>query len=709
MIDGNIFENSWIGGQNGEAIVLTVRNQDGTAPWSTLEDITITNNIIKRVYNGFNFLGKDNPNPSQQARNFLIKNNLLTEIDPQIWCGAVPGCSTGHGRFVWNMARMENITFDHNTSIQTGDILHVDSVTPGFVYKNNLHPHNYYGIKGDGVNLPIDAFNTYFPNYIFLKNIIIGESNGNDLSSVYPNSTSNFFPKFFSDVGFVDYTNPNVSLRNYRLNSTSLYRNQGTDGKDVGVDFDELNVATCGVITGVPCVTQSQMPFPGPNMLDVPATIEVENFDRGGQGIAYNDTYGTTGSGAYRTNPVEAVDIQSRPNAASNGYAVFEASAGEWLEYTINVPVDRNYNIGFRYASEFNNGTFHLEDCGSDPQNQNPTCSNLTGTMTANSTDNWNNFRVLTKRNVQLSEGTHVLRLKMDTNSPDGCNCVVANFDAIRFTPTLFDFDNDGRADLSLFRPSDGNWYLDQSTSGFTAVYFGTSTDIITPADFDGDGKTDVAVFRPSNGYWYIFKSSTGTTTSIGFGTNGDIPVQADYDGDGKGDVAVFRPSDSTWYGIRSSDDTFFGGQFGQSGDKPAVGDYDADGKSDLAVFRPSDGGWYILNSSSGNPSSFSFGRATDKITPADYDGDGKTDLAVYRPSVGIWYLQRSLLGLTSVQFGNEDDIPAPADYDGDGKVDIGVFRPSDGTWHLSKSTEGIMSQAFGQTGDVPIPSTYVR
>jgi hypothetical protein len=65
------------------------------------------------------------------------------------------------------------------------------------------------------------------------------------------------------------------------------------------------------------------------------------------------------------------------------------------------------------------------------------------------------------------------------------------------------DFDGDGRTDLSVFRPSDGNWYYQGSDVGFNGIHFGVSTDIPAPGDFDNDGKTDISVFRPSNGFWY--------------------------------------------------------------------------------------------------------------------------------------------------------------------------------------------------------------
>ena len=265
---------------------------------------------------------------------------------------------------------------------------------------------------------------------------------------------------------------------------------------------------------------------------------------------------------------------------------------------------------------------------------------------------------------------------------------------------TEFDYDGDGKSDLSVFRPGEGTWYIQQSTAGFISVPFGLVTDRLVPADYDGDGKTDIAVFRHANNTWYLLRSTAGFT-AVTFGVSSDVPVPGDYDGDGKADIAVFRSG--TWYVLGSSAG-FFGTTFGTTSDKPVAGDYDGDGKTDFAVFRPSNGTWYLLRSTAGF-TAFAFGIEEDLIVPADYDGDGKTDPAVFRD--GVWYLLRSTAGFTGVQFGVATDVPVPADYDGDGKADIAVYRT--GQWYLLRSTSGFAAFNFGINPDKATQSAYIR
>lgn len=269
-------------------------------------------------------------------------------------------------------------------------------------------------------------------------------------------------------------------------------------------------------------------------------------------------------------------------------------------------------------------------------------------------------------------------------------------------------FDADFKSDISVYRPSEGNWYILNSLNNSLRVQnWGISTDKPVPGDYDGDNMTDLAVFRPSEGNWYIVKSTTGSPALQGWGQSGDVPVPRDYDGDGKTDVAVYRPSEGNWYILKSSGGATLQG-WGASGDKPVPADYDGDGRADIAIYRPSEGNWYIINSATNTVRLQNWGTATDQPVPADYDADSKTDIAVFRPSEGNWYIIKSTGGNTLTNWGTTGDIPVPGDYDGDAKADIAIYRPSEGNWYIRHSlTNTIRFQFLGSLGDVPIPATY--
>ena len=310
------------------------------------------------------------------------------------------------------------------------------------------------------------------------------------------------------------------------------------------------------------------------------------------------------------------------------------------------------------------------------------------------------------------------VRYVVDTNSygtPGRRNAGVSSEVALG-NPAPFlltaDFDGDKKADVSVWRSDEKNWYVYQSSLANqlkTVIDWGIGAlgDIAVPGDYDGDGKTDFAVWRPSEGNWYILKSTTNLGTASGWGSPTDKPVPGDYDGDGKTDLAVFRPSEGNWYIMNSSTNTMTIRNFGASTDKLVQGDYDGDGKTDVAVYRPSEGNWYVLNSLTNTVSARSWGTAGDVLVPADYNSDGLADIAVFRPSENNWYILRSGGGVTIQNWGTSGDTPVPADYDGDGKADIAVYRPSEGNWYVINSSNSSITNS-NLSGLVPVPNAYL-
>lgn len=280
-----------------------------------------------------------------------------------------------------------------------------------------------------------------------------------------------------------------------------------------------------------------------------------------------------------------------------------------------------------------------------------------------------------------------------------------------------YDYDGDGKADISIRRADSGYQFIKESQSQqISRLYFGSSNlDIPVNGDFDGDGIADMGIFRPEVGSWFIKYTSDNSIFRLVFGTQAnDIPVPADYDGDGITDIAIRRPGIGQWI-IRpsSAPSAYLRVYFGYDAtDTPVPADYDGDGIDDIAIWRKSTQQWIIRYSSNDTIVRITMGtNSSDIPVTGDYDGDGTADFAVRSPGTGMWHIRNSSdASLRSVYFGSSsDDIPVQADYDGDGKTDIALRRPDTATFIIAKSgaNNAIDRLFFGSFNtDIPLATS---
>ena len=126
---------------------------------------------------------------------------------------------------------------------------------------------------------------------------------------------------------------------------------------------------------------------------------------------------------------------------------------------------------------------------------------------------------------VNLTTGTAAFIAPIPASAP----VVSIAVDNTPSTADFLDFDGDRKSDLGVFRYSNNNWIIQNSSNGFvsTTNWGNSATDFLTPADFDGDAKTDIAVWRSTNGTFYVIRSSDNAIVVRNWGQQGDEPGSA--------------------------------------------------------------------------------------------------------------------------------------------------------------------------------------
>ena len=222
---GNIIENSFY----ENAVRITIRNQNGTAPWSVIEDVLFTNNIIRNSGGGINFLGKDDVYPSALMKRVQIVNNLFENIDSAKF--------GGDGRFI-TITDGEDISIVNNTVFHDGNVLTVyGEATKRFIFRNNIVSFNKYGFNGGNGESLKEIFPKYFPGGNISDNVFVNGKNIPKGDIYIP--PRNVLVDGFNSVGFTNW-----QTEKYRLTANSKFKGKSANGKDFGCDIDALEAET---------------------------------------------------------------------------------------------------------------------------------------------------------------------------------------------------------------------------------------------------------------------------------------------------------------------------------------------------------------------------------------------------------------------------------------------------------------------------------
>jgi hypothetical protein len=149
-----------------------------------------------------------------------------------------------------------------------------------------------------------------------------------------------------------------------------------------------------------PVVVRTSTPFHGAPAV-IPGKIQAEDFDQGGQNVAYYTEATFNQGGQYR--PAERIGIEATTDV-DGGFDVGFTSTSQWMAYTVNVTAASAYTLHVRVASLPPGGTFHFALDG----------RNVSGPISLPFTGGFQAWQTVDVSNVRLPQGIHILQLVMD-------------------------------------------------------------------------------------------------------------------------------------------------------------------------------------------------------------------------------------------------------------------------------------------------------
>lgn len=406
----------------------------------------------------------------------------------------------------------------------------------------------------------------------------------------------------------------------------------------------------------------AQTPYGG-KARTIPGVIQVEDFDEGGEGVAYHDQDAVNDGGGYRLN--EGIDIHSTIfDPFDESYIIGWFRNQEWMAYTVDVKAG-TYNLTLRLGTP-NNGTvleIYLDD-------------SLLLRYDVPNTGSWD-MTDMTVRNLEIPRGGEGRILKLKNPAAKGLEDIDFNFSALSFDTistvatnynfthsfisknlptgggtaiqTLADYDNDGDLDMTVGSTSDGLFLFRNTGSGWEGSKIGTvfyQSLGASALDVNQDGWMDVV----SAGVWYENNEAVSFIphqydAEFVVGNEFHDIVVADLNNDGAKDVVGM--GDQTgffWYNIapdpslswtRVTIDPNYLNDHVHGGFSPeGIGDLDGDGDNDIfranAWYENKDDGATWIKHDIVFPEMFvgplPYGKSTRSVV-IDIDNDGDNDI----------------------------------------------------------------------------------
>jgi hypothetical protein len=399
VIQFNSFTNNNQNGANGGRGIYTDESIFG----ATLTDVTIDSNYFYGNFGnqgttGFEAAIAVEPNTTGVSSNINVTNNVIDNNGKAVLFFNTSAITIS-GNYVTNTQDQWSGTLrfeggDTNVTISNNTVF--DNTGPGVAVDAK-------GVPGNDSGFVLSNNNFYGNSYLWGSKI-----------SVIVNASA--------------YTGTFTATNNWWGSSTGPGGNgsgtgDGIWGNGMAVSGAQWQTLAGGSATFSPWSTSpngsEEAPYRG-TPFTAGAPVQAADFNHGGNGIGYSTTATSNAAGQYRTG--EDISIENTSDTGPGSFDVTGTAAGQWMDYTINVPGTGSYNLSFRVAtSQTTGGHFHVMDGA----------ANLTGTMTVPGTGGNQTWQTITSSTVTLNAGTQTLRLMLDSNGSGGST--VGNFHWLEF------------------------------------------------------------------------------------------------------------------------------------------------------------------------------------------------------------------------------------------------------------------------------------